>query len=230
MKEMTYPSISGPNYSVLGQPCVAFEKFDGSNLRFFWDRKRGWHRTGTRFKWFKPATPTFGVAATMFQEQFAEGILDVIRRTKDYRNVSSLVAFCEFFGPKTFSGLHADGDDRELVLFDVHTDQTGFVPPKDFVAHFGHLRTAPVVYEGEFTREFMADVRVGKFPVSEGVVAKGRRVKRQRKGKTEYEVWMAKVKTQAWLDELRARSGDSEDFRQEYDRNVEEQDLPERDE
>jgi hypothetical protein len=100
------------------------------------------------------------------------------------------------------------------------------VPPRDFVAHFGHLRTARVVYEGNFTRQFIEDVREGKHSVAEGVVAKGLRTRRRRKGKAEQEVWMAKVKTRAWLEELARRAGESEDLRNELEQNLREQQLP----
>jgi hypothetical protein len=226
MSEITYPSIEGPTFAFLGAPCVAFEKYDGSNLRFFWDHKRGWHSTGTRYRWFKPATPTFGPAVGLFQKDYARGILEILRRFKEYRGVTELVAFCEFFGPGTFSGLHKEDDPKQLVLFDVYLPRRGFVPPKDFVAHFGHLRIARRVYEGPFTREFIEDVRAGKYPVTEGVVAKGVHVRRQRKGKSDQEVWMAKVKTRAWLEELGRRAGESEDLRKEYEQNLREQQLP----
>jgi hypothetical protein len=72
----------------------------------------------------------------------------------------------------------------------------------------------------------MEDVRAGEFGVKEGVVAKGERTRRQRKGKAEKEVWMAKVKTQTWLDELQRRAGESEELRDEFERNRNEQQLP----
>jgi hypothetical protein len=226
MAELTYPSIEGPTFAFLDAPCVAFEKYDGSNLRFFWEQKRGWHSSGTRYRWFKPATPTFGPAVEMFQRAYAKGLLDTLRRFKEYRGVTELVAFCEFFGPGTFSGLHREGEPKRLVLFDVFLPGRGFVPPKDLVAHFGHLPIARVVYEGPFSRSFIEDVRAGKYPVSEGVVAKGTHVRRQRKGQAGQEVWMAKVKTRAWLEELARRAGESEELRKEYEQNVREQKLP----
>lgn len=226
MAEFTYPSVGGPTFAVLDSPCVAFEKHDGSNLRFFWNAKRGWYSTGTRFRWFKAATPTFGPAVEVFQRKYAKGITDTLRKFKEYRGVTELVAFAEWFGPGTFSGLHMENEPKQLVLFDIHIPDRGFVPPKDFVAHFGHLAIARVVYEGPFSREFIADVRAGKYPVGEGVVAKGVHTRRGRKGKAEQEVWMAKVKTQAWLDELARRSGNSDDLKREYERNMEEQTVP----
>ena len=117
MAEITYPSIAGPAFAHLGSPCVAFEKYDGSNLRFFWDQKRGWHSSGTRYRWFKAATPTFGAAIELFQLQYAKGISDTLRRFIEYRGVTELVAFCEFFGASTFSGLHKDGEPKHLLLF-----------------------------------------------------------------------------------------------------------------
>jgi hypothetical protein len=83
-----------------------------------------------------------------------------------------------------------------------------------------------VVYEGSFSRAFIEDVQAGKYSVAEGAVAKGVTVRRQRKGKAEQEVWMAKVKTRAWLEELARRAGESEELRQEYEQNLREQQLP----
>jgi hypothetical protein len=226
MAELVYPSIEGPTFAFLNTPCVAFEKYDGSNLRFFWDQKRGWHSTGTRYRWFKAATPTFGIAVELFQKQYSRGILETLRRFKEYRGVTELVAFCEFFGPGTFSGLHIEGEPRQLILFDIWLPGRDFIPPKDFIAHFGPLKTARVVYEGPFSRRFIEDVQAGKYAVAEGVVAKGTYSRRQRKGKAEQEVWMAKVKTQTWLEELRRRAGESEDLRKEFEQNWREQQLP----
>ncbi len=226
MGEFTYPSIAGPTFVFLNAPCVAFEKYDGSNLRFFWSQKRGWHSTGTRYRWFKAVTPMFGPAVEMFQRQYADGILESLRRFKEYRGVTELVACCEFFGPSTFSGLHDEQETKQLALFDVYLVGRGFVPPKDFIAHFGHLPIARVVYEGAFSRAFIEDVQAGKYQVSEGVVAKGVHTRRQRKGKAEQEVWMAKVKTRTWLEELARRAGQSEELSKEYEQNLREQQFP----
>ena len=141
MAEITYPSLEGPDFTFLDQPCVAFEKYDGFNLRFFWDERRGWHSTGTRYRWFKAVTPLFGPAVEMFQRAYAKGINDTVRRLKEYRGVKELVAFCEFFGPGTFSGLHKEDEPKQVRLFDLYLPGRGFVPPKDFVAHLGTCRS-----------------------------------------------------------------------------------------
>jgi hypothetical protein len=223
MSEFSYPSIAGPTFAFLDAPCIAFEKYDGSNLRFFWDQKRGWHSTGTRYRWFKPATPTFGPAVEMFHHRYANGITETLRRYKEYRGITELVAFCEFFGPQTFSGLHDESDEKQLVLFDIYVPSRGFVSPTDFIAHFGNLPIAKTVYQGPLSRLFIEDVQKGTYPVVEGVVAKGVHPRRRNKGKGAQEVWMAKVKTQKWLDELAKRSNDSDDLKREYEQNVREQ-------
>src|SRR5205085_2080114 len=112
-----------------------------------------------------------GPAVEMFQRQYAKGILEALRRFKEYRGVTELVAFCELFGPSTFSGLHKEDEPKQLVLFDLYLPGRGLVLPRDLVAHFGHLPLARVVYEGPFSRSFVEDVQAGKYPVSEGVVA-----------------------------------------------------------
>lgn len=117
MAEFTYPSIQGPAFSLLDQQCIAFEKYDGSNLRFFWDRQRGWHSTGTRYRWFKEVTPVFGPAALIFRNDFAGKIVESLRRFKEYRGVVELIAFCEYFGPHTFSGLHDADEPKQLMCF-----------------------------------------------------------------------------------------------------------------
>ena len=219
-----YPSIDGPNIDAIGQSCIAFEKYDGSNLQFSWNQSDGWYRNGTRRRTVLPDNPLFGSAIEMFQKKYAKGILDTIRRYKEYRNTKSLTAFCEFHGEKTFSGLHADGDPKHLTLFDIMIDDQNLVLPADFKSHFGHLDIAKIVYEGELTREFIEQIRLGKIVSGEGVVAKGVATSVRRKGKTERTAWMVKIKTQIWLDELARRAGDSPDkFQSELQDNEQQQ-------
>ncbi len=219
--ETTYPSVKGPTFEQLGQPCVAFHKYDGSNLRFLWQEAKGWFRFGTRTKWLKKQTPTFGVAMDLFQATFATELLATLKRHKEYRGVRNLVAFCEFFGPSSFAGLHRDDEPKELRLFDIWAQGRGFVPPKEFAQNFGHLPVAEVVYEGPFDKAFIAAVRGGTYPVGEGVVAKGTFTRRN-----QVDVWAAKVKTQSWMDELARRAGQSDALRGQLTENLLEQTVP----
>jgi hypothetical protein len=47
-----YPSIEGSSKAPLGKPCIAFYKYDGSNLRWEWNPKKGWFKFGTRHELF----------------------------------------------------------------------------------------------------------------------------------------------------------------------------------
>lgn len=62
-----YPSILGSAKAPLGKPCIAQYKYDGSNLRFEWNPKRGFHKYGTRRHLFDQTDPVY------------RGILDIIR-------------------------------------------------------------------------------------------------------------------------------------------------------
>ncbi len=218
-----YPSIEGPYFDVIDQPCIAFHKYDGSNLQFKWTQKDGWCQFGTRKRTIDTENPLFGVAISIFVSKYADPILACFRKYKEYRNTKSFVAFCEFFGEYTFSGLHRDRESKDMKLFDILIPDHGFVLPRNFQQHFGHLDIAEVIYDGPLTKQFMNDVHDGKYPVKEGVVAKGVTTTQRRKGKTEQDTWMVKIKTKTWLDELARRAGDSPDLKQELEDNLKQQ-------
>jgi hypothetical protein len=214
-----FPSIGGPEFDHLDQPCIAFRKYDGSNLQFKWTQADGWCEYGTRKRPINADNPLFGQAIELFHKKYADSILSAFRKQREYRNAKVLVAFCEFFGPNTFSGLHRESDTKELKLFDILIPENGFVLPDNFRTHFGNLDIAEVVYEGLLTKQFMQDVYVGKFDVGEGVVAKGVKESQRRKGKTERTSWMVKIKTKVWLEELARRAGNDGSLIQELEDN-----------
>ncbi len=218
-----FPPIEGPVSAYIDEPCLAFHKYDGSNLQFKWTQQEGWCQFGTRKRTIDSKNPLFGDAIATFQRKYADSIIPVIRRHKEYRNTKSLVAFCEYFGDHTFSGLHQAGEVRDLKLIDILIEDQGFVLPGNFRHHFGHLDIAEIVYEGPLSGQFMRDVYEGKYPVGEGVVAKGVTSTRRRKGKTEQSVWTAKIKTKSWLEELQRRAGDSANLMQELEENLRQQ-------
>lgn len=195
MKE--YPSIEGPNGD-FGKPCIAFYKYDGSNLRFEWSPKKGWNKFGTRTRLFDKSDPVFGSAVDLFIATQAEDIERVIRDTKEFRNNERVTAYCEFFGPKSFAGIHdleIPNEPMELVLFDINLHKKGILSPREFVNRFGHLKTAEVVYEGNFNQTLIDAVRNRTLPVWEGVIAKGG---------SGHDLWMRKIKSNDYLEKLRA--------------------------
>lgn len=203
-----YPKIPGSSTAPLGR-CVAFEKFDGTNLHWCWEREFGWHAFGTRRDEFNltadgeaafaAAHPGLEEAAAVFRETLANPLESVLRHHPNYVSFTAVKAFTEFVGPNSFAGARDPNDPKSVVLFDVWLDGYGFVSPVQFVTDFGHLDTPRVAYTDKLTGAFMEAVRSGKYYVSEGVVCKG--------GSGGEDVWMVKVKTYAYLERLKRSFG-----------------------
>ena len=131
----------------------------------------------------------------MFHATLAGGMERVFREHPRYREFPAFKAFTEFLGPGSFAGLHRAEDTKELRLFDVLAEPFGIIGPEQFVADFGHLPIARVVYRGKLTGKFAEDVRLGKYGVAEGVVCKG--------GAGGPDLWMAKIKTNGYMERLK---------------------------
>lgn len=187
-----YPSIPGRQSAPIGEECIAFEKYDGSNLRFEYNRKKGWYKFGTRTRLFDKNDRVFGDAIDIFQQTLAKGLEEAFN--KHYPLQKSFMVFAEYFGPNSFAGKHRLSDPKELVIIDINIGRSGFVSPRDFLKQFGHLKVAEVVYEGRLTKDFIEDVSSGKYDVEEGVVCKGGQGHR---------LWRCKIKTKAYLDRLK---------------------------
>ena len=209
-----YPKIPGSKDSPSGR-CVAFEKLDGTNLHWSWERDFGWHAFGTRrdefqltpdgIAVFASAHPGLEEAPRVFLDTLAEPLASVLCEHPGYRERPAYKVFTEFLGPNSFAGKHHANDPKQTVIIDVWADGYGFVAPEEFVADFGHLPTPRVVYRGKLTGSFLEAVRLGKHDVAEGVVCKG--------GSGGADVWMVKVKTFAYLERLKASFGAKwEDF------------------
>jgi len=199
---LAYPKIAGSREApaVTGR-CIAFEKYDGTNLHWVWEPELGWYAFGTRrdrfdfdpvgIAQFNAAHPGLEDAPGLFQDSFATE-LDRIFRTHPV--ATEMTAFTEFLGPNSFAGMHKKDDIKQLILFDVA--QGGrILDPVQFLQDFGHLRgIARVVYQGKLTGLFTEDVRNGKYKVNEGVVCKGG---------TAENLWLVKVKTYAYMQRLK---------------------------
>jgi hypothetical protein len=204
-----YPKIPGSRNAPEGR-CIAFEKYDGSNLHWEWDRDFGWHSFGPRrdefnltaagIESFVQRHAHLRQSVEVFSATLAEGLDKVFREHADYRKVQSFKVFTEFLGPNSFAGLHKEADPKELRLFDVWAEPVGMIGPRQFVTDFGHLDIARVVYEGKLTGKFIEDVRLGKYGVNEGVVCKG--------GTAGTDVWMVKIKTYAYMERLKQAFAD----------------------
>lgn len=192
---LQYPSIVGSAKAPLGKPCIAFVKYDGSNLRWEWSPKKGWNKFGTRRQMFDESTPLYNQAIPIFMDSIAD---ELVYRTKQIvKNPERITAFTEFFGPSSFAGSHDEKEEKELRLFDVFLFKKGFVEPKQFVKTYGDLPyAAEVVYEGNLNRQFVMDVKSGLYPGFEGVIAKG-------------QDFSVKIKTDRFFDKLRQQFSDN---------------------
>lgn len=201
MKE--YPSIIGPNKAPR-ENCIAFYKYDGSNIRVEWTKKNGFFKFGSRHILIDE-TSFLGDSIKIFKETYAEPLERIFRDNKIFRDALNITIFGEYFGANSFAGQHIDTDLKQVVIFDVNIHKKGFLPPRDFLKIFGHVKIPPVIYEGKFNESFIQDVKNNKFFIHEGVVAKGVFPNR----KPPHNLWMAKCKTRDWMEKLKKLSIES---------------------
>src|ERR1035437_3080960 len=189
-----YPEIA----SSLGQsfrefPAYVFDKLDGSNLRFEWSRRQGWNKFGTRSRLFDESDEVFGKAIPLFHTVLADD-LERIARKERWDNIT---AYAEFWGENSFAGLHSSDDEKQLTLFDVNVYKKGFLGPKEFLHLFQDLPIPAFLGKVNWTRHYVSLIRQGEIEgiTFEGVVGKG--------GEG-HKIIMAKAKTQAWVDKVKA--------------------------
>lgn len=207
---LAYPKIPDSSANHQGR-CIAFEKYDGTNIHWVWSPEIGWHAFGcrrTRFDFDEHGIRQFNRhhkgllrdAPGVFQEGLApllEAIFQSGRAQVD-TNGGDVVVFTEYLGPRSFAGKHKATDPKELRLFDVLTPR-GMVPPEEFVEIYNSAYTARMVYKGKFTAQLKADVRANRYKTPEGVVVKGL---------DPTDPWMLKIKTDAYQARLKQALGD----------------------
>ncbi len=207
-RKLYYPKIPNSRDFPLGE-CIAFEKYDGTNMHFSWHRDFGWHAFGTRRDEFNldgPGKELFcqkhlqlADAPVIFEREHAMRIDELYRSDSRCLTTTELTVFAEFLGTSSFAGLHKEGEQKKLVLIDVQADDK-FLSPTEFIDVFGELGIARVVYRGKFTGAFAEDVRNGKFNVDEGVICKTGQ---------HGNVQMAKIKTHSYLERLTSAFGEN---------------------
>lgn len=200
--------------------CVVFEKYDGTNLHWVWHKELGWYAFGTRrdrfdldakgIAEFNEAHPGLEEAVEIFHRTYAK--LGEYPIPHKYAPTSPLthevVLFTEFLGNQSFAGSHIKDDPKRLVLLDVATDQ-GITLPHQFIIDFGQFDDVPqnlsgskisdyhiaIIHDvGKYSGQLVEDIRRGKYNVNEGAVIKG-----VLRGK----VYMAKVKTEQYMQRLK---------------------------
>lgn len=191
-----YPTISK---NILNTPIIAFDKLDGSNIRAEWTRKTGFSKFGTRRRLLGPDEEMLGEAIPLFMETYNDDLNKIFRKER----FDKATVFFEFVGDNSFAGYHAD-EPHTVTLFDIHKYKQGMLTAKDFLKLVeGKVPTAPILYEGKANHDFIQSVHMSTLEgmTFEGVICKGGIDNRKRP--TSF-----KVKSQAWLDKLKEKTGD----------------------
>lgn len=115
---LQYPSIAGSAKSPLGKDCIAFYKYDGSNLRWEWSPKQGWNKFGTRRQLFDGSDPLYSQAIPLFMDKLADELVYRVKHSV-IKNPQRITAFTEFLRQNSFAGSHVLEEPKELKLFDV---------------------------------------------------------------------------------------------------------------
>lgn len=196
-----FPSIA--NYKTFSnQSCIAFDKLDGSNVRFEWSKKRGWHKAGTRKRMLDETHPHMGQAPAIFLNKYGESLERIFRDNNEYNKRDSFTVFGEFFGSNSFAGVHELDDDFDVVLFDIWIYRVGMIGPRELIDNFGHLHIPDVIYEGNLDVKFLKSVRRNDYNLREGVICKWGKT-----GKWKKDIRMCKIKTQQYIDRVKALYG-----------------------
>ena len=194
-----YPQI---NYygDYWGLPIIAFDKLDGSNLRFEYSQKRGFYKFGTRNVLIDRNSEPFGFAIDLFLAKYEKPLTEIFK-SKSYRDKQNFVCYAELIGDVSSFGQHDFANDKfDLILFDVEEAKSGFIPPRQFVKDFGHIGIPTIVYEGNLNKEFIADIKNNTYGLKEGVICKGLIPNRKNNP-----IYYCKIKANEWFDRLRAK-------------------------
>jgi hypothetical protein len=217
--DLAYRKIPDSRNCPLKQ-CVAFEKYDGTNLHWVWNGS--WLSFGTRrdrYDLTDEGIQAFHLAhfgleecTNIFQTVWAEK-LDLWFRSKIDPNqpIPVIIAYTEYLGKNSFAGSHIPSDPKFLVLFDIAINKIdpesnsdtqyldkGMLAPEEFLEFTKGLdpalRIAKVIFKGKYSSELGEKVRNGKYGVFEGVVVKG---------VVKGELYMIKIKTNTYMNKLK---------------------------
>lgn len=140
----------------------------------------------------------------VFKRDLSKSLDSLFR--KEFKNEREIIVFGEYFGEHSFAGRHHD-EPKKIVIFDILVGHKlrKFVKPKDFVKLTKNVVEIPrIVYEGNLNDDFISRVRKDEFDTFEGVICKGT----ESVGNAMGGIWMAKIKTQRYLDSLKEKFGE----------------------
>lgn len=192
-----------------GQHVFGFDKIDGSNFCAEWNRKLSKKTNTNRFSKFGTRTQMidtisnvnynpFNEAVNIFHNKYSEPLDKIFDENKSFRGIDIITVYGEFFGEHSFAGKHEWQEKHDVVIFDIFLYKKDFLKPRDFIDIFEHLHIPKLVYEGLLDDSTIIDIISNIYGLKEGLVLKG---------VFQNKVFMVKVKTQEWLDKVRALYG-----------------------
>lgn len=193
--DLVYPKIGWTEYPLT--QCIAFEKYDGSNLHWVYQNKN-WIAFGTRRtqfmfnqvgqREFAQEHPELSEAYALFSSILAARLSDRLQKL----NIDKAICFTEFWGEKSLRGEHQAQDSKFLTLIDMEINGKLLTPDKLITNFQDFPELARVVYRGKYNGQLIEDIRKGKFGVKEGVVCKGEK---------DEMIYMVKIKTDQYMKE-----------------------------
>lgn len=165
-----YPSIQVDGFDT-SRPYYVFDKIDGSNIRAEWDRKKGFHKFGSR-KVLLSESSAVALAKELILAQSSK-----LEKCLNDLRIQQCTLFFEFFGDNSFAGVHEEGneDNKRVYLLDVDVFKQGMLDPKEFLKTFsGRVLTPTLIHHGFVNQIFLRDVEERKISgmTYEGIVGK----------------------------------------------------------
>lgn len=173
-----------------------FDKLDGSNIRAEWSKKKGFYKFGSRKVLINEDT-VLNKSIELINEKYAEDLSKIAIEQK----WQSAVFFFEFFGKKSMFGQHEMDDKHDVILIDCSVYKQGYLDPRDFINIFKNIDIPTVIGQGQISQELVQNIKDGLVEglTYEGVVFKPIIVGSKFKKRT-----MIKVKTDKWINDLKA--------------------------
>ena len=188
----TYPSTSRYREDRhLGFQGDTFAKIDGSNLRFEWEKKKGWFRFGTRRRVINEEHETFGSALEIFQCDYSEHFEKLALQKK----WTGITVYCEFWGDNSFAGEHEPSDEKYLTPIDVAVYKRGILESAEFVKLFNDKFDLKYLGNLTWDQTFVERVQNSEYPnmAMEGVVGKNGSGHKRLAIKLKSKIWIEKV-------------------------------------
>jgi hypothetical protein len=142
----------------------------------------------------------FTEAIDIFENKYAEDLDRIFIENRFFRGIDKITVYGEFFGENSFAGKHDWAEVHDLVIFDMFLYKKDWLKPADFIDIFGHLDIPKLVYTGFLDETLIGKIVTNYYGLKEGLVLKG---------VIENKVFMVKVKTQEWLNKVRALYGEN---------------------